>query len=267
MSAQKLTYLDESVAAALRNTVPQNLDRYRSSGFNDLAVDLSWSNPTRIDLDPSLFANLDQYATPDKDAEAALLVWSALKDVTPSLAREGRIWTRLCHVECLAYSRARWPLNKPDDVTTKQIQTHFFGSSQTAVRDDNAIGRLWWGAYVASQALPEDHDNAVKALFRRTDTRLSIMERSSLGSRAPIVRTILKAAMDIPNVTASERNFREFMKALNRSGSGMMFELMSHDELDVFAGTCTPSQVLKRVQKAKNVKAKQKGRKKQKKHK
>jgi len=257
-------YVDESVATQLRDSVPQHLARYRNETFDDLAQAQSWSNSTRFKLKPELLSGLETVADSAHDADAALTVWAALPEITPSLAREGRIWTRLCHVECLPYARKRWISKKSDEAVTKEIRAHFFANSWTAIRDDNAIGRLWWGAYVAYRAMPEDHENAVRTLFRRTDTRSNVMERPWLGSRPPIARTVLKAAMDIPNVTASETNFREFMKALNRSGSGALFELMTDEELNRFATACTPASVLQRTR---NKVAKRGKKRKQRKHK
>lgn len=238
----KLCYLSTPVTEKLEDDVEKNIDRYLTGDFADMAQEEGWSIPTTIEIDPDPLTRLKMGRKPEDEIENALLVWQALARVTPTLASEGRIWTRLTHLDGLAYSRARWLGRKTDLTAADMVRKHFFGDTQTKRRDDNAIGRLWWAAYIARLAMPDDQAGALKAILRSTDTRSNIVERARGSSRPKIAAGIVRAIMREPRVTESESAFREFMKSLNRLGGGVIFEAMADQEIDRFMdGCCTAS--------------------------
>jgi hypothetical protein len=236
MSKDKLRYVSAGVSRELQNSISTNLDRYLSGNFDDLAGTGDWAIQLKFEADLEPLANLVK--APDDDAANSLVVWKALSHLPPSLAVEGRIWTRLSHVEGLPYARARWiRANKGQDAV-KVIEDHFFGNTRTECRDDNAIGRLWWGAYIAHLAMPTDHEEAIKAIWKTADIRSNIIERSWTSSRPDIAAGILRAIRDRSEVTTSEDAFRDFMKALNAAGGGVLFEQMTQAEIDSFVDSC-----------------------------
>lgn len=231
----KLKYLSEKVAADLLACIGMNIDRYRDGDFQDLVEEGGWSIELKFEGDLDSLRNLVGETGSEAEINNSLLVWRALSHMTPSLARENRIWTRLTHVECLKYSRARWLKDK--DIESA-IQTHFFADTQTKCRDDNAISRLWWNAYIAHQAMPMDHEAALRAMLKSADIRNNIVERTWTTSRPKIASGILRAIINQPNITSTERSFRDFMIALNRRGGGILFELMDDKEVDTFMVSC-----------------------------
>jgi hypothetical protein len=250
-----LTYLTYGAITSLHEGIESNLARYRRGDFKEFASSGEWTCVTKVSVDDAKLAQLSSLADSSQDAEAAIAVWHALPGMTPSLAREGRVWTRLCHVECLEYSRARWI--KPDS-GAKKIAAHLFSRTWTTIRDDNAIGRLWWGAHLAREALPEQFDNAVKAMFQTQDIRLNLMERSWMSSQRVLRRAVLKAIIDEPMATATETNFRQFMRSLNVRGGGILFDLLDDGEADAIVKECIPTNALKRPNKKKKSKAQKK---------
>lgn len=116
--------------------------------------------------------------------------------------------------------------------------THFFGESLTRYRDDNAIGRLWWNAFIARLAMRDSQFEALKILLKSADIRSNIIERRWVTSRPQIAGGILRAMLRVPATTSSEGAFRSFMKAVNRNGGGILFELMSEPEIDAYMDEC-----------------------------
>ena len=232
----KLKYLSEKVAADLLANIGKNLDRYREGNFEDLVEEGGWSIGLKLDVNLDPLKNLVGETGVEAEVKNSLLVWSALSHMTPSLARENRIWTRLTHVDCLGYARARW---LKGGETEAAVKTHFFADTQTKCRDDNAIGRLWWNAYIAQLAMPNDHEAALRAMLKRADIRNNVVERTWTTSRPKIAAGILRTIINKPAVTVTERAFRDFMVALNRRGGGVLFELMDANEIDGFMATCT----------------------------
>jgi hypothetical protein len=238
MASEKLRYVSTRVEERLRSSVRENLTRYLETGFGDLASSEGWAIPltVKVDLEPLKLLRAD--VNPESEVLNSLLMWKALSHLTPSLANEGRIWTRITHVEGYAYAKARWVGDRTGEAAIQAIEAHFFGDTRTRRRDDNAIGRLWWNAYVARQAMQNSHHDALKALLQSADIRSNIVERPWTGSRPAVAGAVLRAIIRNPAVTASEKSFREFMKAVNRNGGGVVFEIMSERAVDAFMDAC-----------------------------
>ena len=113
----KLNYLAESVLADLRANVPSNLDRYRGAGFDNLADRNGWSMElSSTEFAPEKLEQLDPSGGSAAEVSNSLIVFGAFSGMTPALATEERVWTRLTHFECLEYTRKRWALqDEPKD--------------------------------------------------------------------------------------------------------------------------------------------------------
>lgn len=240
MSRSALKYPALRVCEELRKKIAENLDRYLQGDFEDYADTDDWAIPLNLQVDLAPLKLLE--TNPAGDAENSLLVWQALGELNPSLASEGRIWTRLSHVEGLAYARERWIGGRTGAEAVQVIDGHFFADTRTACRDDNAIGRLWWTAFVAKRAMPDDHEAAVRAIWKTADIRSNVIERPWISSRPRLASAIVRAIITIPDVTASESAFRDFMKAINRLGGGLMFEVMEEPKIDAFIASCVPKE-------------------------
>jgi hypothetical protein len=89
--------------------------------------------------------------------------------------------------------------------------------------------------------MPAQHHEALKALLRTADIRSNVVERSRFGSLPTLAGGILRAVASVPEVTATENAFREFMKTINLRGSGVLFEIMDTAEIDRWLSACLPS--------------------------
>jgi hypothetical protein len=241
MSLTKLKYPALRLCDDLRRTVANNLDRYLNGDFMDLADSDDWSIPLSIDVDLEPLKELTSNA--DDEVKNSMLVWNTLSHLDPSLASEGRVWTRLAHIECLEYGRKRWVKTTTGEDAVKKIEDHFFASTRTQCRDDNTIGRLWWTAYVAKRAMPDAHEDAVRAIWGSQDIRSNVIERPWISIRPKLAASVVRAILNIPSVTASETAFREFMKTVNRLGGGVIFEAMTDEDIDSFVASCAAASV------------------------
>ena len=77
--------------------------------------------------------------------------------------------------------------------------------------------------------------------MKTADIRSNFVERAGTLSRKPLARAVVRAMRNDPWITSSEKAFREFMKALNRDGGGILFEALEEEETDRFVTNCIDS--------------------------
>ncbi|HDS1218635.1 TPA: hypothetical protein QEG05_000540 [Stenotrophomonas maltophilia] len=235
----KLLYVGEQVAADLRRSVAENLDRYRGGDFLDMESAGNWRIPLAVDADLSELSRLNTDGTPASEIENSLIVGHALGRISPSIARENRLWVRMSHVEGLPYSRARWISdNSTDEMVTAAIFKHFFAPTLTACRDDHAISRLWWNYHIAYQIDSASVGSVLRHILHRADVRLSFIERSAMASRPSFARGVVRLLSTERDLLEGERLFREFMKQINLDGAGLAFEVMPEFKIDVLMRQC-----------------------------
>ncbi|HDL7338640.1 TPA: hypothetical protein PXN07_003944 [Yersinia enterocolitica] len=240
MANIKLVYIGQSIADELYNGISNNIDRYTIDGpdFTDLISQGNWSIPLSIDYNPEPLQRLNHTAS---EIQNSVLVWESLKNLTPSLACENRIWTRLTHTECLDYSRKRWDvLKKNEESRESHIKKHFFATTMNHQRDDNAISRLWWNSWIASQYSKDDYKSALEVILRTADIRSGLVERPWMFRRREIASGIIRFLGEYfdDNMQNRENKFRTFTKILNREGSGIVFEGMPDSKVDNFIKEC-----------------------------
>lgn len=234
-----ILYVGQAVADELWDGVRGNLQRYLQDGFEDLVAAGNWSIPLRREFDPAPLEGL----TPDVGVDAELgnsqLVWKALGSaLTPSLARENRIWIRLSHVECLAFSRKRWLSKGSEETLEKNVKAHFFANTLTSARDDHTIARLWWNGWIARQVNPMDPECALRLILSSADIRSNLIERPWIFARPALASAMLQLMHSEKWLLEGELNFREFTKAINLLGGGIVFEVMAASEVENFLHRC-----------------------------
>ena len=234
----KLQYISTSVLDKLAKGVETNIDRYTGGDFSDLAQGDGWSISSQLDFDAGILDDLVPETGTDAEVHNSLLVWRALSRMRPSLAGENRIWTRLAHVECLEYSRKRWLKSDGGEALAKSIRAHFFAGTWTKCRDDNAISRLWWNAYISNMGCAGNVELGLKTILKTADIRSNFVERSKSCSRQSVATAIIRMMNADERITQSEAAFREFMKAVNLHGGGIVFEALKTRDIDRFMLKC-----------------------------
>lgn len=235
----KLLYVGQQVADDLKNKITENIDRYRDGNFGDIENKGDWRIPLSVDADLASLERLELIDGATAEIQNSLIVGHALDKLTPTLARENRIWVRLSHVECLEYARRRWlqpAMN--DDALTKAVTKHFFAPTLTGCRDDHAIARLWWNHHIANLILPGNPARALKMILARADIRLNFLERPGLAARPSLARGIVRIMESNADLLSGEQLFRQFMKQLNLLGAGVAFEVLGEGHIDQFMGRC-----------------------------
>jgi hypothetical protein len=238
MSLEVLKYLSERKLTELREQVLQNYDRYTTGDFLDLTADNGWSVELDLQVDLAQLKQLDPTVGAEYEVRNSTLVWRTFSGLSPALATEERIWARLAHLECLEFSRRRWLKGASKKEIISNISTHFFAGTRTAIRDDHAVSRLWWNAYIAFLAMPDNIELALKTMLSKADIRSNLVERPGTSSRPVLVSAILRAMISNPRIAQTEGGFRIFMRTVNKFGGGELFEVMPPDAVDQFVKEC-----------------------------
>lgn len=227
-----LRYVSRTVAEDLFEQVPNNLERYLSGDFSDLSAELGWAlRTTGVTLDLSALNLLISDRSPEAEVANSIAVFDMLKGLTPAIARDERIWVRLCHVEGLEFARKRW-IGTSNPI--RDIRLHFFASSLAQCRDDNAFGRLWWNAYIARFVSPDDPEGALRQILKRANIRLQFVDRANTSFRKPLAQGLIRLLASEPWLNSHDRAFEDYIRVLDRNGGGRMFEAASDSEIDDF---------------------------------
>lgn len=235
----KLLYVGQQVADELKERIDSNLDRYMSGNFLDMESSGDWRIPLSVDANLEALKGLDADGGAEAEIENSLTVGHALGQLTPTLARENRIWVRLSHIESLEYSRKRWlDENMNDEKLAKSIAKRFFAPNLRGSRDGHAISRLWWNHHIAKQIMPDNPARALKKMLARADIRLNFLERPGIAARPVLARGIIRALENNSTLLNGEKLFRRFMKALNLRGAGVVFEVWDEGRVDELMFAC-----------------------------
>jgi hypothetical protein len=226
-----------TVVDDLSNNIEINLSRYMNGNFLDLEIQSGWAIETQLaSWDPTIVDNLDPSGTPAAEVSNSLLIYKTLQGMTPALAREERLWARLCHVECLDYARERW-LGR-EETAASAVRRHFFAGGLRGCRDRNAIGRLWWNGHLAALAMPGDVEAALKLLLARANIRLQIVDRADSAFRQPLVSGIFRLLDSEEWFVNDDDAISYFMYEVNKFSGGMMFEALEQAVIDSHLQDC-----------------------------
>lgn len=237
MSKFPLKLLSQPVLNQLAESIPANLKLYKTDGFSELALESGWEiETTHAKWNPAIVEEIDFSTGPEAEIKNSLLVFKSFVGMTPALAREERLWARLCHIEFLEFARQRW-LNGVDDVEN-QAKLHFFAPGFPGCRDDNAIGRLWWNGYVASLACPTDIELGLRLLLKRANIRLQIIDRADTAFRKPLIQGIVRLLEQEAWFDSFDAAIANFMFEVNKRSGSVVFEAMSEHAVDDHLAMC-----------------------------
>lgn len=219
----------------LYNAVKDNLDVYKKGSFSFLEEDSTKYFEVNQQIDMDIISRIWCENDDDRDIVNCELMFSALSDTTPFMARDERLWTYLTHTCLLDYSRLRWPIPDEDEKAVKHIRTHFFANGTRGIERDNAASRLWWIAYIVSRCQSIPLKEALNVFLFRSDVRANIIERPTTAQNTEIFSSIVEKLYDSYHEDKSlfgRKVFREFMIELNVYGGAILLESLDKKVID-----------------------------------
>jgi hypothetical protein len=225
----------------LYEQVQTNLPRYRKAKhFNEILGDHSLTRELDIEFYPEFFEKLrkpdEETSLFEVEVENCQLVFDALPGLTPSDARDARLWVFLCHTYGLAYSRARWPVAENDLRAVKDIRNHFFAKDGTRdIERNNALSRLWWMTHLCKRVTSLPLEKALEALLYKTDVRAQIIEHPTLMQNPRLFAVViekLRESFESDEALFDRKTSRSFISKLDTLGGFKLLDIFPENQLN-----------------------------------
>lgn len=169
------------------------------------------------------YVNLDSEKS---DFENAVALYESFESLPPFIASEEPLWAYLTHVEYFDYVKKRWGLesNPSSDLILKR----FFYTTSTAM--DNAISRLWWGAYLTKDESLDDHYKYTRILLGDGNSDLlQNLSKSKLFRYPEAVKGIMKFFSEYEDRKDFSKVNRFIIQYFNRLGGVKQLVYMEKD--------------------------------------
>lgn len=200
-----------------------------------------------VKVDETAFLSLKTEASGASDAFNANLVFNAFEGMTPYLAADERVWVALTHTVAPSFSYKRWV--SPEMSTKDKVENigkHFFAKGgRRGLHRLNALSSLWWYAYICSKNTKHPLSEVLKAVLTLTDFRSSVIERPTSARVTNVFNAITNVVIDEykknpkPELM-SKRNYRDWLKEINRHGGRRLYSTMTEEELETLFRSLAP---------------------------
>ncbi len=208
----KLQFFSGKFVARLRESVGANLDKYGADTgwLETIATGQTYIHESSLVIDPPPALQTSAENNSEHDAENAKRVFSWLRNLTPALAMEERLWAHLTHCVFPEYMKVRWPVESESAVHRRYL---FEGRSFAAL-SRNGIARLWWAGHLTIDEKRANPFQLTEVLFLRQDIQVALLERS-IGKCRSIRTSVLEFLRD-NTYWMSEESFGKRIQVLAR---------------------------------------------------
>lgn len=233
----------DAALVKLKNDINKNIIKYENKFywidkyFDQENIDDFCLN-TKINIDDIKLVIGDQ----DTDAQNAIIVYEAMKNLLPIHARDERLWSYLTHTIGYEYMQHRWPLVGEEKNKISRINSRYFfqGKTQNVIKTTtvpyvrNGLARLWWAGYIVYDETEENHYEYINELFVSQDMFVGLCERD-IAKNKDIVTSILKCVRkykikEIPNNTQLVRNI---LKEINMKAGLVVLDALNRDNIEL----------------------------------
>jgi uncharacterized protein DUF6339 len=230
----KLQFFSSRFLVRLREKASMNASKYGAdSGWLDaLAAGQAYVHESGYVVDPPPTLVIATEGNAQLDAENARRVYSWLRNLTPSVAMEERLWAHLTHCVFAEYMAIRWPAKNEGVVCRRYL---FEGNSFAALAR-NGIARLWWAGNLTHDETRSDPFELTKVLFMRQDIQVSLLERT-IGKCPNVRTTVLEYLRDNGSRLSEDsfgRRIQLLLKELNLWGGVAILDALPKNEIENF---------------------------------
>lgn len=229
----EIHFLKEDALAALKANVNGNAKHY-SEPTNQWIYDyFGGENPFEVLKVPvedfQLVGSKDDIE--NRDAENAIILYSAMKNLSDTQATDERIWAGMAHSDLWDYMQKRWPNGKQSAVEAR----YFFKKSNGLKRSlfVNTLSKMWWTARLTYDPSRKDPFELTKYFSKSLHKVIPIFS-SNFMSNPVIARGLLSALIELEAAGYhSEYNdwFAYATRYLNVFGGTHILDYYSSEEI------------------------------------
>jgi len=226
----------------IREKFLERLKNYIFNAINDKKIPKEYeSSDTWIDLffkNESWSREVDKkiYDLPDtitlqnggyeNDLANIKIIHAALKEYSPRILVDEKIWVYLTHKTFYDYMVSRW-----DPIKTGIKDRYFLSGSNTRPLLRNGISRLWFLGHLSYDASLENPYEITEMLMSKQDIMAEIVERPTTGMNKIFFNALVKL---IYKKDLSREAYSDLMKRCNRVSGILRFDAYNQEEMDQF---------------------------------
>jgi hypothetical protein len=230
----KLAFFSNKFLALLRDKAAANVHNYGDGQdwLDSLAGGTPYVLESNQTVDPPPQLVWTQSDAASSDAENSKLIFTWLRNLTPAVAMEERLWAYLTHCVFADYMAARWPVTGASIVSRRYL---FEGKSFAALCR-NGISRLWWAGYLTRDEKRQNQFELTDALFIRQDIQVSLLERR-IGKGRNVRVAFLDFIRENNTWLASEafgKRIQVLLRELNLLGGVAVLDALPEADLSAF---------------------------------
>ena len=236
---KKIRVLNSGAMLALKDSIPQNVERYKNGSKDWLEEIFSDKKNTMLSVieDTGVTLKVDKPHSTEYDAYNAQLLFEGYPGITPAIAADGRIWATLCHNQHYEYMLKRWPIEP--DVAHHQTeegiieQRYFFRYGPRKSQERNGLSRLWLSAALTRDPERQDPYELTKVFLQDTNF-IMYMFGHTFGSNRKIVQGTMEAILQLQQERGeriSAKPLTSFTRKLNLISGVTMLDRYTKDEI------------------------------------
>jgi len=240
----KARFFKEKYLKELELKIEDNLEKYRSGHFDFEANIPDHYFEVAFEIDDAKLKTLLPANKNEAEVKNCILIFEAMKNLTPFHARDARLWVYLTHTVLLSYTRARWVIPADDIAAVKFIKDHFFCIANRGIERNNAASRLWWMAALCNHTHGLSLEDALTTLLYQSDVRANIVERPTTSQCLNVFSAILRKLHESYHTDKKlfERTLmREAMKKLNLAGGVKLLGVLPDQQINKLVEDCLTS--------------------------
>lgn len=232
----RLSYLTDEALATLRAQLPQNLSCYASNDqnfFSDILEDMQGER-----WDSSLvFPDFELDETSDysiSDTRNVRVLYSAMRNLSPSIACDERLWVGLAHGYFWDYVQYR-QAKQIASLNEQQIATSFFFTNgHRRSLYVNCLSRLWWIGFLTYDESNSEDPFALTDLITKQafPSRSVIFSSSNITANKQIGLGVLDSIKkrEQAGEEIERKHFVGPLKYLNSMGGITVLDVLSRSE-------------------------------------
>lgn len=188
-----------------------------------------------VDTSKALLMPMGMRQEENMDSENCKIILTVVPKLTPAQATDERLWVTLGFTQFSDYVKARWPFRViGGEQQSAHIANHWFANGVRGRMRDNAISRLWWMGFTASNIPNMSMEQVFTILFANSDYRSSLLERNSSANSLNVLEAILRVSDTAykAGVPYKRISFRKFMSKVDTLGGRSCLAALDVDALE-----------------------------------